>query len=128
MSRSTIAWENSDEGRANGLGLLEGKSCSISNKIESPFSCPHTGWSKVEFTAMSKLLTLVDNNRNFYFTHSHHFIPSDLDTVKAICRNKAKINAVLEHGHIFGTQFHPEKSFDQGKSVLKAFCELSLES
>ena len=37
----------------------------------------------------------------------------------------ADVAAVVARGHVFGTQFHPEKSGEVGLKMLKAFVELS---
>lgn len=36
----------------------------------------------------------------------------------------ASVTGVVRSGHVYGTQFHPEKSGDAGLRLLKAFSEL----
>ncbi len=57
-----------------------------------------------------------------YYTHSFH-APLVAATTAATEYGLPFAGAV-EHGNIFGVQFHPEKSGDVGLAILKNFCEV----
>tara|TARA_B100000959_G_C14641389_1_gene484427 strand:- start:32 stop:196 length:165 start_codon:yes stop_codon:yes gene_type:complete len=47
------------------------------------------------------------------------------NSVIAVCKySDLSISVVISMGNIFGCQFHPEKSADDGLAVLKNFCEI----
>jgi glutamine amidotransferase len=54
-----------------------------------------------------------------YFVHS--FVPPIGPDTVATCDYGGDINAAIERDHIWGTQFHPEKSGTLGLAVLANF-------
>jgi imidazoleglycerol phosphate synthase glutamine amidotransferase subunit HisH len=57
-----------------------------------------------------------------YFAHSY-YAPAIPQTA-ATCTYSLPYTAVLEAGHTFGVQFHPEKSGPVGLRVVRNFVEL----
>jgi glutamine amidotransferase len=57
----------------------------------------------------------------FYFTHSYHVECHDAADVIATSDHGSSFVAAVQREHIFGTQFHPEKSQSHGLTVLKNF-------
>jgi glutamine amidotransferase len=57
-----------------------------------------------------------------YFAHSYY--APVVDATAATCTYTVPYTAVLEHGNIFGVQFHPEKSGPLGLRVVRNFIEL----
>ena len=63
--------------------------------------------------------------KSFYFVHSFVCITKDHDSTIAVCNySDISIPAVVATGNVFGCQFHPEKSADNGLDVLKNFFEI----
>jgi len=56
--------------------------------------------------------------------HSYYLDAADKNQVAATTEYSVKIDAAVEAGNIFATQFHPEKSGDIGLQILKNFAEL----
>jgi imidazole glycerol-phosphate synthase subunit HisH len=55
-----------------------------------------------------------------YFTHS--YAAPIVDATVATCTYGGEdFTAAVEHEHVFGVQFHPEKSSDAGLRILKRF-------
>jgi glutamine amidotransferase len=80
---------------------------------------PHVGWNSLHFPRASRLFEGIEEGSQVYFTHSYA-APVTGDAVAVTSHGKTFASAV-ERGHVFGVQFHPEKSGDVGLSVLKNF-------
>ena len=111
----------SDEGELKGLGWIEGKvkKLSSNNKIEI---LPHMGWNYVEIEKNNLLKGIEDPN--FYFLHSYFFEPESPNVVLGKTSYHEKFSSIINKENIFGIQFHPEKSHDNGICILKNFAEL----
>ena len=61
--------------------------------------------------------------KSFYFVHS--FVAITKNPNSTICDYSGiSIPAVVSINNVFGCQFHPEKSGENGLSILKNFCEI----
>jgi len=56
--------------------------------------------------------------------HSYEFIPEDRDVVSATTEYSSSIVCSIEKDNIFGTQFHPEKSDQEGLKIIENFINL----
>ena len=113
-----------------GLGLIEGKVIKISNEKNKEIKIPHMGWNEIypnnnKKEWKNKILKNSSIGKSFYFVHSFVCITKDYDSTIAVCNySDISIPAVVVTGNVFGCQFHPEKSADNGLAVLKNFCEI----
>ncbi len=113
-------FEKSEEGNENGLGIIQG------NVIILPPSMkvPHMGWNNLEIKKSGKILQGVKDNSWVYFVHSYRVKPTNNDVITAESDYGIKVPAVVEQGNFFGTQFHPEKSGDVGKTIIHNFLDM----
>jgi imidazole glycerol-phosphate synthase subunit HisH len=113
-----LLFEASEEGPVGeGVGVLPGK---IRRLTGGPVKIPHIGWDEVTVRPGSRLLAGLGDGTRFYFVHS--YAPeADGDAVAAACDYGGRFAAAVEHGHLFGTQFHPEKSGQAGLALLANF-------
>ena len=113
-----------------GLGLIEGKVIKISNEKNKEIKIPHMGWNEIypnnnKKEWKNKILKNSSIGKSFYFVHSFVCITKNYDSTVAVCNySDISIPAVVATGNVFGCQFHPEKSADNGLAVLKNFCEI----
>ena len=113
-----------------GLGLIEGKVIKISNEKNKEIKIPHIGWNEIypnnnKKEWKNKILKNSLIGKSFYFVHSFICLTKDSDSTIAVCNySDISITAVVATGNVFGCQFHPEKSSDNGLAVLKNFCEI----
>lgn len=83
---------------------------------------PHVGWNRLAKVRNSWLLNGIESGSFVYYSHSY-CAPVTADTV-AVTEYVGTYSAALEHGNIFGVQFHPEKSGETGLKLLRNFVEL----
>ena len=110
-----------------GLGLIGGAVTRLDADV-----VPHMGWDTVQAPEGSILLDGVEHER-FYFVHSYaacEVTPADtseyeIDFADAPERvtwctyGRSRFVAAYEHGPLFATQFHPEKSAQAGARLLR---------
>jgi len=103
---------------ACGLGVFPGQCTHFPPEVKAP----HVGWNQLEVENGSSLLRGVASGAFVYFTHSYR-APLVAGTV-ARCDYGGAFSAAVERGHLFGVQFHPEKSGDVGLRILENFCRI----
>jgi glutamine amidotransferase len=112
-------FERSQESPATyGLGLLKGECERFPASVKSP----HVGWNQLEVSPGSRLLRGIPSSSYVYFTHSYRAPLGD--TTVACCEYGGRFSAAVERDHLFGVQFHPEKSGMIGLKMLNNFCAL----
>jgi glutamine amidotransferase len=116
--------EGASEGQDTpGLGFIPGKVRHLRS-----FGCtlrvPHVGWNSITRTRTDDhLLAGMPDGTDFYFVHSYAFAPTDPADVLATTDYGVPVTAAVRRGHVWGTQFHPEKSSRAGFQLLKNFIE-----
>ena len=112
-----LLFEASEEGPvSDGVGVVPGKI----RRLTGPVKIPHIGWDEVSVRPGSRLLAGLGEGTRFYFVHSYAPEP-DGDAVAAVCDYGGRFAAAVDHGNLFGTQFHPEKSGEAGLTLLANF-------
>lgn len=83
---------------------------------------PHIGWNDIEIADPDPLFAgLKENERVFYFVHSFYMKCRKESDVSACCEYGIQFAAAIRHENIVATQFHPEKSQDNGIHLLGNF-------
>jgi len=99
----------------SGFGLFKGEVERFCSSVKSP----HVGWNQLSIRNGSRLLAGIPADAFVYFTHSYRAAVGD-GTV-AECEYGGPFAAAVERDHVFGVQFHPEKSGDTGLEILRNF-------
>lgn len=105
----------------DGLGIVRGEVKPIPQT--SGLKIPHMGWNALNIVKQSRLLKNISSGEYVYFVHSYCACGCD-DSVVATVDHGTSIVAAVERGHVFGTQFHPEKSGETGLKIMRAFMEI----
>jgi glutamine amidotransferase len=121
---------SSTEGAGNGaretvpgLGLIPGHVVHL-HALGCNLRVPHVGWNGVSCKAPGACLFRgVPDGTDFYFVHSYAFVPDDPADVLAVTDYGVPVTAAVRRGHVWGTQFHPEKSSRAGFRLLRNFIE-----
>lgn len=120
-----IMARRSNEGSMPGLGWIEADVLRLSSKSSSNKNVllPHMGWNDVFPVSKTTLFRSIDAPC-FYFLHSYFFAPDDEGCVIAKTDYNGYFASSVQAGHIYGVQFHPEKSHKWGMQLLKNFNDL----
>ena len=102
-----------------GLSLMTGRCDRLEGGPD--LKIPHVGWNALHFPRASRLFEGIKEGSQVYFTHSYA-APVTGDAIAVTTHGKPFASAV-ERGHVFGVQFHPEKSGDVGLAVLRNFLD-----
>lgn len=90
-------------------------------KEKDNIELPNIGWESIEIEK-DPLFEGISNFSDFYFVHSFHLKLSDSKYCLASYKMRNEnIVAVIKKDNIVGTQFHPEKSQENGLKLLENF-------
>jgi glutamine amidotransferase len=117
--------EGHEEEITQGFGWVKGsvKKIKLNNKN---LKLPHMGWNEVNIIKKNNLFLDIKNLSHFYFVHSYAFEAENIDDVICTTEYEQNIVAAILKNNIFGTQFHPEKSQDNGVKLLSNFLSWDL--
>ena len=113
-----LLFEHQEEGDTRGLGLLRGDVRSLSPHVK----VPQIGWNRVRWVAEAAGYRAAEED-DFYFVHSYVIEPQDPADVVAVTRYGEVFPSVVRHGHVWGTQFHPEKSGPAGLKLIAGWVD-----
>lgn len=115
-----LLFEFSEEDNVKCLGILPGQVKKFDHKLK----IPQIGWNRVTENKQSQLFKGIPDNTFFYFVNSYYCRPENLQIVTGTTGYGIEFASVVENGSIFGTQFHPEKSGENGLKILQNFAEV----
>jgi glutamine amidotransferase len=118
--------DRSHEGPTDGLGLIHGEvlKFDLAGRMQpdgSRFKVPQMGWNQVRQAQKHPLWEGVADGSYFYFVHSYYVRPSDTRHSVGEADYGTRFTAAIARDNIFATQFHPEKSADQGLALYRNF-------
>ena len=121
LGMQLLADESEEFGRHEGLGFVRGKVKRLTPTTRE-LRVPNMGWCDVVVTRHDGVLfsRRSESPPIFYFAHSYH-LDCDEETVAARIDFGDSVTAAIEKDHIFGIQFHPEKSQSSGLDLLASF-------
>ena len=118
-----LLFEGSEEApEVAGIGALGGNIKRI--PVGQYRKIPHMGWNSLSFPNRGRLFEGIDEGVYVYFVHSYYLEAKDRASVVATCDYNVTIDAAVEQGNVFATQFHPEKSGEAGLEILRNFIRL----
>lgn len=101
-----------------GLGLIPG---TVEHIPDTGLKIPHMGWNALRIqNPENPLLRGVSDGDCVYFVHSY-LAMTDPQYLAADVQYGVSVPALTANGHIYGAQFHPEKSGEVGLQMLKNF-------
>jgi len=128
LGMQLLAKSSTEGGISQGLGHIRctlDKFSSTSAPLEGGgIKIPHVGYNSINIVPKSRLLSGLDANSDFYFTHSYRMQCIDQSIISSHCNNGETFVSSIEDGNTFGTQFHPELSQNNGLKLLSNFIKI----
>ncbi len=109
----------------SGLGLFAGR---VKRLRSERLKVPHVGWDTLDIVpgaGESPLLEGIPWGASVYFTHSYA-LEDEVNPRIVLAKTHYgwSFPSVVGVAHVFGTQFHPEKSSAVGERLLRNFCAI----
>lgn len=103
---------------AQGLGFIPGHVTRLEPVENNPV--PHVGWASVEIASSNNPFPSLAQELDYYFVHSYVVSPeSSVDTLATTPFGSHAFASALHKDNVVGFQFHPEKSSNPGKALLR---------
>lgn len=110
-----------EDGKHEGLDLVPGEV----KRFEHDLKIPQMGWNRVSFSSPEDpLLYGIEDDSWFYFVHSYACYPDSPEHQLGTTDYGVEFCSIARNENLWGVQFHPEKSQDDGLRLLKNFAEL----
>ena len=122
--------DHSEEGDTPGLGLMAGtvKRFDLAGRTQadgSRFKVPQMGWNQVHPQVHGGVRHAmwdgIADGAYFYFVHSFYACPDNAIHCASETDYGGRFASAVARDNIFATQFHPEKSADQGLRLYRNF-------
>ncbi len=111
-----------EDGLFAGLNLIPGEVVRFPH-VEG-LKVPHMGWNELRFNEKCPLFRGLPQGSAVYFVHSYYAAPFDPEIVAAEADYPTPFCAAIWQENVLATQFHPEKSQEVGRVMLKNFAEM----
>ena len=113
-------------GPEDGIKVAEDYLIALSGKdFNDSFSDFHMGWNDLTIPSRTGLFAGITGNPYVYFVHSYYLTADDPAIVSSRTSYGVSIDASVQKGNIFATQFHPEKSGSAGLDMLRNFAAIT---
>ena len=113
--------ETEEGGRHRCLGIIPG----VVRRLPPGPKIPHMGWNQVNQKIRHPLFDSIPDGANFYFVHSYYAEPQYGSVVAGTTEYGAPFCSALASGNLMATQFHPEKSGENGLRMYENFLRLA---
>ena len=119
--------EGHEFGKFKGLNIIPGRVTKFSG-LDKGTKVPHIGWNHVKVSrgaSKERIFKSVPENSNFYFIHSFTLNPDHEKNILSSTNYGGKeFCSAVYSGNVYGTQFHPEKSGQEGLKLIGNFVNL----
>jgi glutamine amidotransferase len=114
-----IFTQSEEFGIHEGLNLIPGR---VRRFSDPGLRVPHVGWNQIEGTRPNPLLKNIPEGTYFYFVHSFYVEPARSENIlRWTDYGGRRFCSIALRDNVWGAQFHPEKSQNAGKQLLRNF-------
>jgi len=120
--------ESEEFGLHRGLDVIPGRVVRFPEGMAEngeKLAVPHMGWNQLNMKNNSPLFRGIADKTNVYFVHSYYVKPDDPAVIATTTGYGIEFCSSVCKDNVVATQFHPEKSQEQGLKILKNFGELA---
>ena len=126
--------DHSEEGDVAGLGLIPGHVVRFQLEGQtqpdgSRYKVPQMGWNRVFHQlgrgSVHPMWQGIADGSYYYFVHSFYARPAHPEHSVGETDYGARFTCAVARDNLFATQFHPEKSADQGLALYRNFLHWS---
>jgi glutamine amidotransferase len=114
-----LADNSLENGNHKGLGWIGG---TIKKLPSLKLKMPHMGWNTIKNLRSDPVI--LPRETDYYFVHSYYFNCENPKNILAQTNYGINFPSIVKKENIYGVQFHPEKSSNQGLDIIKNFIEL----
>jgi glutamine amidotransferase len=102
-----------------GLGMFEG---TVQRFRATDIKVPQIGWNRLTWTNEAyQRFRGLPNDPFVYFVHSYYPVPENRSIIAATAEYGEEFAAAIVADNLLATQFHPEKSQENGLAILRQF-------
>jgi glutamine amidotransferase len=102
-----------------GLALFEG---TVQRFRAGNLKVPQIGWNRLTWTKEAQeRFPGLPGNPYVYFVHSYYPVPENSSIIAATAEYGERFAAAVVADNLLATQFHPEKSQENGLAILRQF-------
>jgi len=119
--------ESEEFGLHAGLNVIPGRVVRFPEGMrqdDEELKVPHMGWNQISVKRRPQAFAGIPDGAAFYFVHSYYVRPEDPSVVATTTDYGMEFCSSIWKDNIVATQFHPEKSQEQGLAILKNFGEM----
>ncbi len=109
-----------EKGTWKGLDLIKGEILPFTEVQK----VPHMGWNSISVVKEDPLFARI-SHMYAYFVHSYFCLPAREEIVLAVCEYTVTFCAACRQDNLWGVQFHPEKSQQDGLHLLENFSRVT---
>ena len=133
VGMQVLTTEGHENSFSSGLDLIGGSTEMLTlTKSDKSSRIPNMGWNAVipEVNGNENQLLLgLENGFDAYFAHSFEVKPNDPTDISALSEfDERNLVSAVKREHVYGVQFHPEKSGESGLRVLKNFLSIKTDN
>jgi glutamine amidotransferase len=118
LGMQLMAKTSGEHGEHTGLGWFDAAVVPIPSTPQA--KVPQVGWNQLKILRQEWLYKgLPAKGNDVYFVHSLHMVCKNAEDVTSTTEHGIPVTAAVATGNIIATQFHPEKSQDNGLQILQ---------
>lgn len=116
-----ILFTSTEESNIQCLSILPGKVM----RLPETLKVPHMGWNQVRQCIKHPIFDGIPDGSDFYFVHSYYPDVADCSIIAGQTEYGMTFTSMVARGNLIATQFHPEKSGDNGLKLIGNFFRLA---